>query len=84
MRRLPRAAALLALVALATLGGCTNAPLCRYWSDAPIGKDLDPSAVPMLPENPYWVTAAPPGSTTSVAPPDACAGEPGHPAEAVQ
>ena len=78
MRRLHRAAALLGLVALAALGGCTtNAPLCRYWSDAPIGKDLDPSAVPMLPYNPYWV------GTGAAAPQDPCAGEPGHPGVAV-
>ena len=78
MRRAHRAAILLALCALAA---CTDAPLCRYWSDAPLSKSaLDPSAVPMLPDNPYWVSAAPAGAAASSAPPDACAGEPGHPA----
>jgi hypothetical protein len=77
MRRLNRATALLISCALA---GCSNAPLCRYWTDAPISKSaLDPSAVPMLPENPYWVTAAPAGGAAPPAVPDACAGEPGHP-----
>jgi hypothetical protein len=80
MHRLHRAAALLALCALT---GCTtNQPLCRYWSDAPIGKELDPSAVPMLPYNPYWVGPSA-AKTGSSAPQDVCAGEPGHPAEAV-
>ena len=72
MRRTLRAAALLALCALA---GCTDAPLCRYWSDAPIGKELDPSAVPMLPYNPYWDGRALSDARAS----DPCAGEPGHP-----
>ena len=73
MHRLNRAAALLALCALT---GCsTNQPLCRYWSDAPIGKELDPSAVPMLPYNPYWDGRA----LTDVRASDPCAGEPGHP-----
>jgi len=72
MRRRHCAAALLALSALI---GCTsNQPLCRYWSDAPIGKDLDPSAVPMLPYNPYWD-----GWASGAAVQDVCAGEPGHP-----
>ena len=81
MRRTHRAVALLALCGLT---GCTtNQPLCRYWSDAPIGKDLDPSAVPMLPYNPYWVGsgAATPGASASQNP---CAGEPGHPGVAVE
>ena len=76
MRRPHRAAALLALCALT---GCsTNQPLCRYWSDAPIGKELDPSAVPMLPYNPYWDGRAP----SDAAAQDVCAGEPGHPTAA--
>jgi hypothetical protein len=66
-----------AMLALAALNGCaTNQPLCRYWSDAPIGKDLDPSAVPMLPYNPYWDERALSGAAMQ----DACAGQPGHPA----
>ncbi|HEX6840769.1 MAG TPA: hypothetical protein VF113_04545 [Stellaceae bacterium] len=79
MRRPHRAAALLALCAL---GGCgTNAPLCRYWSDAPISRSvLDPSAVPMLPYNPYWDGRA----LSAAAASDPCAGQPGHPAVAVQ
>ena len=80
MRLLFTAAALLGLPALA---GCTDAPLCRYYTDAPIGRGvLDPSAVPMLPYNPYWVVEAPPGSTQSAEAgnADPCAGEPGHPA----
>ncbi|HEX9488750.1 MAG TPA: hypothetical protein VF930_00610 [Stellaceae bacterium] len=77
MRLLLAAATSLALSALA---GCTtDAPPCRYWSDAPIGRGvLDPSAMPMLPYNPYWVVKD--GSTPSaqVANADTCAGEPGH------
>jgi len=70
-----------AFLAVCVLGGCTDAPLCRYWTDAPIGRNsLDPSAVPMLPYNPYWVTKDSPASPGSPAPQDACAGEPGHPA----
>jgi hypothetical protein len=62
-----------ALLVLCALGGCSDAPLCRYWTDAPIRRDvLDPSAAPMLPYNPYWGSAAPTA-------PDSCAGEPGHP-----
>jgi hypothetical protein len=73
MRRAHRAAALFALCSLAA---CTNQPFCRYWSDAPISKGaLDPSAVPMLPYNPYWDGRAPSGAAA----PDPCAGEPGHP-----
>jgi len=51
-------------------GGCTSSdlPLCRYWSDAIIGKDMDPSQVPMVPDNPYWVGKSAPG--------DPCAGQP--------
>ena len=67
------------LVLNAALAGCaTNEPLCRYWSDAPIGKELDPSAVPMLPYNPYWDGRAP----SDAAAQDVCAGEPGHPTAA--
>lgn len=68
-----------ALLALGALAGCTtDQPLCRYWSDAPIGKDLDPSAVPMLPYNPYWNGRAPSAAAAS----DPCAGQPGHPVAA--
>jgi hypothetical protein len=75
MRRPCRVAAVLALCAL---GGCTNTPACRYWSDAPIGKGLiDESEVPMLPNNPFWVEKGASGAPT---PQDPCAGEPGHPA----
>ena len=70
-----------AMLALAALTGCaTTQPLCRYWSDAPIGKDLDPSAVPMLPYNPYWDGRARSAAAAS----DPCAGQPGHPAVAVE
>ena len=80
MRRHYRAAAVLILCAL---GGCTDAPLCRYWTDEPIGRNiLDPSEVPMLPYNPYWVTKNSSGSPGSPSPQDPCAGEPGHPGPA--
>jgi hypothetical protein len=63
-----------AILALGALGGCTDAPLCKYWSDAHIGKGMDPSEVPMLPDNPFWLSktspAAPPASDGP------CAGEP--------
>jgi hypothetical protein len=79
VRRIPRAA--VALLALGALAGCSDAPLCRYWTDAPIGKGvLDPSAVPMLPYNPYWVGSTAAGAAATPAAPDPCAGEPGHPA----
>ena len=69
------------VVGLLALAGCTDLPACRYWSDAPIGKGLvDESEVPMLPYNPYWVEKGASGTPT---PQDPCAGEPGHPAEAV-
>jgi hypothetical protein len=69
------------VLALCALGGCTNEPLCRYWTDEPIGRNLsDPSELPMLPYNPYWVTKNPPGSPATPTSQDACAGEPGHPA----
>lgn len=74
MRRLTIAAG---LAVLCLLGGCaTNTPMCRYWSDAVIGKGLDPSQVPMLPANPYWTEKG-----TAAAPGDPCYGEP--PPEAV-
>ena len=69
------------VVGLLALAGCTDLPACRYWSDAPIGKGLvDESEVPMLPYNPYWVGPGASGAPTAQ---DPCAGEPGHPAEAV-
>lgn len=71
LRRLSAGAAVLALGAL---GGCTDAPLCRYWSDGHIGKLLDPSQVPMLPDNPYWVGKESSGSPRAAE--DPCAGEP--------
>ena len=63
------------LAAVSVLAACSsNVPMCRYWTDAPISKSaLDPSAVPMLPYNPYWDGQA--LSATA----DPCAGEPGHP-----
>jgi hypothetical protein len=69
MRRLMVAAG---LTALCGLGGCTstNLPLCQYWSDAIIGKDMDPSQVPMVPANPYWTGAR------AAAPGDPCYGQP--------
>jgi hypothetical protein len=68
------------VLALCALGGCTDAPLCRYWTDEPIGRNLsDPSALPMLPYNPYWVTKKPSGAPATPAAQDPCAGEPGHP-----
>jgi hypothetical protein len=73
-----------ALLVLAALSGCaTDQPLCRYWSDAPIGKDLDPSAVPMLPENPYWTSKGFRPAAAAQSGQDICAGEPGHPAPAI-
>lgn len=73
---------LLAAAALLALADCaSNEPLCRYWTDEPIGRNIfDPSAVPMLPYNPYWVGAnAPEASPWAEPGNDACAGEPGHP-----
>jgi hypothetical protein len=58
-----------AILAYGALGGCTNAPSCTYWSDAHIGRNMDPSQLPMLPDNPYW-------SRTAQASDDPCAGEP--------
>ena len=68
----------LGLAAVSALAACSsNAPMCRYWTDAPISKGaLDPSAVPMLPYNHYWDGR----SASGAAPQDVCAGEPGHPA----
>jgi hypothetical protein len=81
MQRRRRAAAVLALCVLT---GCTDAPLCRYWSDAPVSRSaLDPSAVPMLPENPYWTSNVSSRSAAAArSGQDVCAGEPGHPARA--
>ena len=75
MRLLRTAAALLALA------GCTsNEPLCRYWTNEPIGRNIsDPSALPMLPYNPYWVAQDPSDPAARSPEQDVCAGEPGHP-----
>jgi hypothetical protein len=71
---------LMSLPVLAVLAACSDAPLCRYWTDAPIGKGvLDPSQAPMLPYNPYWTGAASRGAPAAN---DPCAGEPGHAAAA--
>jgi hypothetical protein len=72
------------VVGLLALAGCTDLPACRYWSDAPIGKGLDESEVPMLPYNPSWVTKNSSGSPGSPTTQDPCAGEPGHPAPAAK
>jgi len=71
-----------ALIALAALGACTAAPECTYSPTRTpnlIGKALDQSEAPMLPDNPYWVSAdpaLPPLGSSG----DLCAGQPGHPA----
>jgi hypothetical protein len=67
-----------AIVTLGVLSGCTGAPMCKYWTGAIIGKNADPSALPMLPYSPYW--ASKDSSLPVVGSPTApCAGEPGYP-----
>jgi hypothetical protein len=58
------------ILAFGALGGCTDVPSCRYWSDAHIGRNMDPSQLPMLPNNPFWLAKVSPASD------DPCAGEP--------
>lgn len=71
-----------ALVALAALGACTEAPECTYSPTRTpnvTARALDQSEVPMLPDNPYWVSNDP-SLPPLGSPADLCAGQPGHPA----
>jgi hypothetical protein len=63
-----------AILTFGALGGCTDVPSCRYWSDAHIGRNMDPSQVAMLPDNPFWLSKVSP--TSPPASDDPCAGEP--------
>jgi hypothetical protein len=78
--RLSLAAA--SLVSLVVVGACTEAPECTYSPTRTpnlTGRAVDQSEVPMLPDNPYWVSndpSLPPLGSSA----DPCAGQPGHPA----
>ena len=74
------------LVACAALAACASGvPACRYQvpeqaaeGSAPGRLNNDPSSLPMLPYNPYWI-GTDPSLPIVGSPADPCAGEPFHP-----
>jgi hypothetical protein len=76
--------AALALLACATLAGCSRAPACTFQIPrqspgfAFRGKVMSEADVPMLPYNPYWISTDPSLPIVG-SPEDPCAGQPYHP-----